>query len=48
LLREEKEPGGQVLRKAGVTLEETRNIVKQLLAKKQATSEPEPEQHSES
>jgi len=32
LLREEKDIGGQVLRNAGVTLEETRNLIKQILA----------------
>lgn len=32
LLREEEGLGGQVLRKSGVTLEETRELVKQLLA----------------
>ena len=32
LLREEKEPGGQVLRQSGVTLENAREVVKQLLA----------------
>jgi excisionase family DNA binding protein len=32
LLREEKEPGGQILRKLGVTLEKAREVVKQLLA----------------
>ena len=32
LLREEDEPGGQVLRKTGVTLEKAREVVKQLLA----------------
>ncbi len=47
LLREEGEPGGQVLRKSGVTLEETRTLLKQLLAVGQATSVPEPEQHGE-
>jgi ATP-dependent Clp protease ATP-binding subunit ClpC len=43
LLREEKEPGGQVLRQSGVTLEKAREIVKQLLAAQQTTSKPEPE-----
>src|SRR5947209_19583407 len=47
LLREEKDLGGQILRKAGVTLEEARNIVKQLLATKQATSETELERDGE-
>lgn len=32
LLREEKEPGGQVLRNSGVTLDKARELVKQLLA----------------
>ena len=47
LLRQEEGIAGQVLRKSGVTLEETRNRVKQLLAKGQATSGPEPEQQGE-
>jgi len=34
LLREEREPGGQVLRKSGVTLEKAHEVVKQLLAEK--------------
>ena len=34
LLREEREPGGQVLRKSGVTLEKAREVVRQLLADK--------------
>ncbi len=48
LLREEGELGGQILRTSGVTLEETRKLLKQLLATGQATSVPEPEQHGES
>ena len=48
LLREEGEPGGQVLRKSGVTLEKARELVKQLSAPGQATSESEPEQQRES
>lgn len=32
LLREEEGPGGQVLRQSGVTLEKTRDLVRQLLA----------------
>jgi ATP-dependent Clp protease ATP-binding subunit ClpC len=48
LLREEREPGGQVLRKSGVTLEKARELVKQLLAAEQPTSAPESEQHGES
>ncbi len=40
LLREAGEPGGQVLRKSGVTLEKARAIVKQLLAGGQETSTP--------
>ena len=39
LLREEKEPGGQVLRDAGLTLEKTRELVQQLLAAEQTTGE---------
>ena len=34
LLREEGEPGGQVLRKSGVTLEKARELIKHLLADK--------------
>ncbi len=48
LLREEGELGGQILRTSGVTLEETRKLLKQLLATGQATSVPEPEQRGES
>jgi len=48
LLREEGEPGGQVLRKSGVTLEKARELVKQLSAPGQATSESEPEHQRES
>jgi excisionase family DNA binding protein len=48
LLREEGEPGGQVLRKSGVTLEKARELVKQLLASEQTTSAPESEQRGES
>ena len=40
LLREAGEPGGQVLRKSGVTLEKARAIVKQLLTEGQETSTP--------
>jgi ATP-dependent Clp protease ATP-binding subunit ClpC len=47
LLREEEGLGGQVLRKSGLTLEETRNLVKRLLAAEQTTSAPESEQHGE-
>ena len=32
LLREEREPGGQILRQSGVTSEKAREVVKQLLA----------------
>jgi excisionase family DNA binding protein len=32
MLREEEDIGGQVLRNSGVTLEETRNLIKQILA----------------
>lgn len=46
ILREEEDIGGQILRKSGVTLEETRNLVKQMLATSQA--EIEPEQNKES
>jgi excisionase family DNA binding protein len=35
LLREEEDIGGQVLRNSGVTLEETRNLIKQILATRQ-------------
>ncbi len=45
VLQEEEGLGGQVLRQFGVTLENTRAIVKQLLSPEQATSEAEPEQH---
>jgi excisionase family DNA binding protein len=48
LLREEGEPGGQVLRNSGVTLEKAREPVKQLLAAEQTTSAPESEQHGKS
>ena len=48
LLREEGEPGGQVLRNSGVTLEKARALVKQLLAAEQTTSAPESEQHGKS
>jgi excisionase family DNA binding protein len=48
LLREEGEPGGQVLRNSGVTLEKARELVKQLLAAEQTTRAPESEQHGES
>jgi ATP-dependent Clp protease ATP-binding subunit ClpC len=41
LLREAGEPGGQALRKSGVTLEKAREVVKQLLAEGQETSAPE-------
>lgn len=41
LLREERESGGQVLRKSGVTLEKAREIVRQLLAEEQKTIVPE-------
>ena len=48
LLREEGEPGGQVLRNSGVTLEKARELVKQLLAAEQTTSAPESEEHGKS
>jgi excisionase family DNA binding protein len=48
LLREERESGGQVLRKSGVTIEKAREIVKQLLAAEQTASAPESEPHEES
>ncbi len=48
LLREEGEPGGQVLRKSGITLDKARELVKQLLAAEQTTSVSEPEQQGES
>jgi len=47
LLREEAGLASQVLLKSGVTLEKTREIVKQLLATDQTTSAPESEQHGE-
>ena len=43
ILREEKEPGGQILRQSGVTLEKAREVVRQLLAAEQATGTSEPE-----
>ncbi len=43
LLHEEEGLGGQVLRKAEVTLEKTRELIKQLLAKEQSTRAPESE-----
>ncbi len=43
LLHEETEPGGQVLRQSGVTLEKARTIVKRLLAERQATDTSEAE-----
>lgn len=43
ILREEKEPGGQVLRQSGVTLEKAREVVGQLLADGQATGKSEME-----
>jgi excisionase family DNA binding protein len=45
LLREEAGLAGQVLLKSGVTLETARELVKQVLAAEQTTSEPESEQH---
>jgi excisionase family DNA binding protein len=48
LLREENEPGGQILRKSGVTLEKARELIKQLLAEEQKRSAPESEQDGES
>jgi excisionase family DNA binding protein len=45
LLHEEEGLGGQVLRKSNVTLEKTRELIKQLLATAQTT--PESEQHGE-
>ena len=41
LLREEEDIGVQVLRKAGVTLEETRSLIKQILSSPQTKIEPE-------
>jgi excisionase family DNA binding protein len=46
LLREEEDIGGQILRKSGVALEETRKLIKQMLATRQ--TEIEPEQNKES
>ncbi len=48
LLREEEEPGGQVLRRSGVTLEKARELVKQVLAAEQTTNAPEPGLQGES
>ena len=45
LLREEEDIASQVLRKAGVTLEKARKLIKQILAEGQTRSAPEPEQH---
>jgi excisionase family DNA binding protein len=45
LLREEEGLGGQVLRRSGVSLEKTRELIKQLLVTDQPTTEAEPEQH---
>jgi excisionase family DNA binding protein len=47
LIREEEGLAGQVLRKSGVTLEETRNLIKQILATGQTEIAPEPEQRGE-
>lgn len=41
LLREEEDIGGQILRKSGVTLEEMRNLIKQILATGQTEIDPE-------
>lgn len=43
LLREEEGLGGQVLRKSGLTLETTRETIKQLLAAEQSTDKPRSE-----
>ena len=43
LLREEEGLGGQALRQAGVTLEETRELIKQMLAEEPTTNTSEPE-----
>jgi excisionase family DNA binding protein len=48
LLREEESLASQVLRKSGVTLEGARDVIKQVLAAEQTTSESESEQHRES
>ncbi len=48
LLRQEEGIASQVLQAAGVTLEETRNRVKQLLATVQAPKRPETKQQEES
>jgi excisionase family DNA binding protein len=48
LIREEEGIASQVLRESGITLEETRNVIKQILAEKQTTSAPEPKQQKES
>jgi excisionase family DNA binding protein len=47
LLREEESFGAQVLRKSDVTLEKTRDLIKQLLTTDQTTITPEPEQQEE-
>src|SRR5258707_5151900 len=47
LLREEEGLASQVLLKSGVTLEGTRDVIKQLLAAEQTTSAPEPGQPGE-
>ena len=47
LLREEEGLGGQVLRQSDVSLEKTRDVIKQLLVTEQTTTAPEAEQHGE-
>jgi excisionase family DNA binding protein len=47
LLREEASLGSQVLRQSDVSLEKTRNLIKQLLMMDQTTTASEPEQHGE-
>ena len=41
ILREQEDIGGQILRKSGVTLEETRNLIKQILATRPTEIGPE-------
>ena len=47
LLRQEESIAEQVLQQSGVTLEKARELVRQLLATRQITNAPEPEQHGE-
>jgi hypothetical protein len=47
LLREEESLGSQVLRQSDVSLEKTRDLIKQLLVTDQTTTASEAEQHGE-